>query len=63
MSASSFLIADRSDARLYACIADVRFTPPKVSTSRFSASLSPFPDAEAAKIALAAAGGKNVRAI
>ena len=56
-----FLIADRVDARLFAYIAETRFTEHKVSTSRLSASLTPFPDAASAEAALIEAGGSNIR--
>lgn len=61
MSAGSFLIADHLEGRLFACIAESRFTEPAVAATRMGASLHPFPDQDAARAALEAAGGTAVR--
>lgn len=55
------LVADRIDAMLFAYIAETRFTEPAVGCSTFAAILHPFPDEAAARSALIAAGGENVR--
>jgi hypothetical protein len=48
--------------RLFACIApSVRFTTGKVADVRFCAFLNPFADEEAARAALVAAGGENLK--
>jgi hypothetical protein len=46
---------------LFACVdAGVRFVQPRIGDSRLMAVLAPFPDEEAARAALTAAGGVNV---
>lgn len=55
------LVADRADARLFAYVAESRFTTAEVSTSRLGASLHPFADEATARTALEAAGGANIR--
>lgn len=55
------LVADRADGRLFAYVAEARFTTSEVSASRLGASLHPFPDETTARTALEAAGGANVR--
>ena len=50
------------DGRLFAYVyPPAQFVEPKVTMSRLAASLAPFPDGDAARDALTAAGGDNVR--
>jgi len=56
-----FLIADGPNGRLFACIADSRFTEAAVSPMRLGASLRPFKYEERARLALNMAGGTNIR--
>lgn len=57
------LIADHPDGSLrFAYVAaDVRFTQAAIACSRMGAVLNPFPNEAAARTALEAAGGANVR--
>jgi hypothetical protein len=58
--ADRILSADGPNGRLFACIAPGVRSEGRGAASRFSAFLTPYPNEEAARAALAAADGVNI---
>lgn len=60
--ADTIPMADSPAGPLYACVApSTRYTAARIAQRRFAAFLTPYGDEPAARCALAAAGGGNIR--